>query len=431
MHPRRRNARDLAVRIGSILATMVALWTPGAAPAEAALSCATATRRNLLDPDGAIFGNRFRAPVAINASGDLLFAARARFAYEKLYLAKADGTLAAIAATFGPVPNGGLVAGAVPFRQLSINDAGDLAFLSPTTRGRALFVKQGLAPLEVGAGAGRESPFPPVRYDVIHQASSIDASGVVLFIADLRDGRHGIFRYDAVTEEDAAVHLAGVATSDGRELCVFDDLELSDAGSIAIVGEAWADCDDDSEPTVPELFLSTAAGIASFARQGAESPVEDATYRRFVGRPQMNASDDVLFQARLAGASAGEALFLRDGATGEIALVVSDGDTLPTGGVIDGLLDAKLADDGSVVVQVEINDATDRFGFFRYDGGVATRLLASTDTPPVDQFTPPHRYTAFEPFFGLSADGTTLGLAARVRDGVRPPSKSGAFRCTD
>jgi hypothetical protein len=429
-HPRRRRAHTASSRTASIFALAVALGT-AATSAEGAVSCTTATRRNLLDPSGAVFGNRFRAPVAINGAGDLLFAARARFAYEKLYLSKSDGSLAVVAATFGSVPNNALIAGAVPFRQLSINDAGDLAFLSPTTRGRALFVKQGPAALEVAAAAGRESPFPPVRYETIHQASSIDESAAVAFIADLRDGTHGIFRYDALTEEVTAVHLAGAATTDGREVCLFEDLELSEAGSIAILAEARSDCVDDTEPTVPEVFLSTGAGIASIVRQGDESPLPGVAYRRFVGRPQMNASDDILFQARLAGAGAGEGLFLRDGATGEIALVVSDGDPLPTGGVIKGLLDARLADDGSVVVQVEIDDASDRFGLFRYAGGVATRLLASTDTPPTDSFTPPHRYTAFEPFFGLSADGATLGLVARVRDGARPPSKSGVLRCTE
>jgi hypothetical protein len=322
--------------------------------------------------------------------------------------------------------------GGSPFNQISVNGAGDLAFLVATTRGRAILVKRGVAALEVAAGVGRLSPLEPVRYDTLHQTSAISESAVVAFIADLRDGRHGIFRYDAVIDEDAAVHLAGVATIDGSELCEFDDLELSDAGSLAIVADASADCDDDGAPTDPGLFLSTAGGIATIARQGDAAPIPDATYSRFVGRPRMNAGDDVLFQARLAGVAASEALFLRDGATGDVAALVATGDPLPTGGAVGKLLDARLADDGSAVVHVQIKGTSDaRYGVFRYAEGIATALLLSSDSPPADQFTPPHRYTVFEPLVGLSSDGTTIGLTARVRDGASPRSKSGVLRCLE
>jgi hypothetical protein len=80
-----------------------------------AATCTTVTRRNLQDPDGAFFGNRYSTPVAINAAGDVLFSSRPRFAYEKLYLAKASGTLSIIARSFGPLPNGDLIVGGRPF----------------------------------------------------------------------------------------------------------------------------------------------------------------------------------------------------------------------------------------------------------------------------------------------------------------------------
>src|SRR5262249_55326875 len=162
--------------------------------------------------------------------------------------AKASGNISIIAKGLTPAPNGDLIASGMPFRQLSLNDAGDLAFLSPTSRGRALLVKQAATPLEVGAEVGRESPFTGVKYDGIPQASSINASHVVAFIADLRDGRHGIFEYNALTDVASSIYLAGVATTDGRELCLFEDLELSDSGHIAIVADSRVDCANEDEP---------------------------------------------------------------------------------------------------------------------------------------------------------------------------------------
>jgi hypothetical protein len=428
MPQRKRRTRGPGALLA--LATLaVAAWTGATPPAAAAVTCTTVTRRNLQDPDGNIFGNRYRAPVAINAAGDVLFASRARYAFEKLYLARANGSMSVVAQTFAPAANGGLIAGAVPFRQLSLNEAGDLAFLSPTSRGRALFVRQGFAPVEVAASAGGVSPLDEVRYDGIPAASSINESDVVAFVANLRDGRHGIFRYDAVLNEDALVYLAGVATNEGRELCLFEELELSDTGSLAIFAESKVECDDELETSVPGLFLSP-GGIATIVRQGDASPVPGAIYRRLLDRPQMNASDDILFRALLAGTSTAESLFLRNGATGVITRVLSDGDPLPTGGMIRAVHDAHLADDGSVVVLVETDDDA-RFAVFRYGDGAATLLLSSADGPPTDEFTPPNRFVSFEPFFGLSGDGSAIGLVTRVRDGVRPRSKSGVLRCTE
>jgi hypothetical protein len=291
-------------------------------------------------------------------------------------------------------------------------------------------VKQPATPLEVAAQVGRLSPFTDVRYDGIPQASAINASRLVAFIADLRDGRHGIFEYNALTNVTVPIYFAGVATTDGRELCLFEDLELSDSGHIAIVADSRVECDDEDEPIVPGLFLATEAGIATLVLQDGASPISGATYRRLIGRPQMSPTDDILFRARLSGTSTAEALFLRNAATGEIAHVVSDGDPLPSGGLIESLNDGRLAADGSVVVLVETNGDDDRFGLFRYAGGVATPLLTGSDAPPTDQFTPPNRYTGFEPFFGLSSGGGKIGLVARIRDGARPRSKSGVLRCS-
>jgi hypothetical protein len=426
LHSRRRPRRSRRAACATLALAAAFAATP---PAASAASCTTATRRNLLDPDGAFFANRFRSPAAIHAAGDLLFAARPRFDFEKLYLSREDGGLEIVAETLGNAPNDAVIAGNIPFRQISVNEAGDLAFLAHTTRGWAALARKGAGALEVAAGVGRESPLE-ARWHAISQLSSINESGVVAFVADLRDGTHGVFSYDATTDTDAVLRLAGLATAGGRELCFFQDLELSDTGTVAIVAGTRIECDDDTEPVAPGLFLSNATGVETVLLLGDESPVPGATYSRIVRRPQINASDDVLFHARLGGTAIVETLFVRSGATGAISRVVGAGDALPTGGVIDGIRDARLADDGAVLVHVKINgDSARRFGLFRFAGGVAAPILASDDPPPTDRFTPPHRYTAFEPFLGLSADGGTVGLVARVRDGARPASKMGALRC--
>jgi hypothetical protein len=427
LHPLKTNDGLVARALAGALA--VAVLATGQ-PSEAALSCSTVTRRNLLDPVADVFGNRFRDTLALNPAGHVLFTARPRHAFEKLYLEKPDGTLSIVAETFALLPNDSLIGGHVPFREVSVNEAGDIAFLSYTTRGRTILVKRTAIALQVGPRAGGESPIDEVRYDGIRALSSIGPSRVLAFAAVLRNEREGIFAYNALTDVTTIVLLDGTPTLAGRELCTFDDVERSEDGLLAIVAGTQVECDDETEATVAGLHLASPAGIATVLSAGDASPIAGATYRKIVGSPELNAAGDLLFRARLAGTSSAEVTFVRSASTGEIAAVVAPGDALPIGGTVAGLRDVHLASDGSVLFHADIaGNAGERFGLFRSSGGTVVPLLLGSAPPPTDELTPPSRYAAFEAGFATSGDGLAVALVARVRDGARPRSKTGVLRC--
>jgi hypothetical protein len=427
LHPRRTKNGLVAQALAT--ASALAVLATGQ-PSEAALSCSTVARRNQLDPVSDVFGNRFRDTLALNVAGQVLFTARPRHAFEKLYLEKPDGSLSIVAETFGLLPNDSLIAGHIPFREVSLNEAGDAAFLSYTSRGRTILVKRAAIALQVGPRVGALSPIAEVRFDGIQALSSIGPSRVLAFAAELRNGRQGIFAYDAVTDVTSIVFLDGTPTLAGRELCTFEDVERSDGGLLAIVAGTQVECDDETETAVTGLHLVSPSGIETVANAGDASPIAGAAYRSIVGSPELNAAGDLLFRARLAGTSTSQATFVRSAATGEIAAVAAPGDALPTGGTIQGLRDIHLASEGAVLFHADITGDTDeRFGLFRSSDGTVVPLLLGSAPPPADEFTPPSRYAAFEPGFATSGDGLAVALVARVRDGARPRSKTGVLRC--
>lgn len=428
MHHSRRTNSGASARALAAAVTVAVL--AAAVPSQAALSCSTVARRNQLDPASDVFGNRFRDTLATSATGHDVFTARPRHAFEKLYQRKPDGSVAIIAATFAPLPNDSFIGGHIPFREVSVNDGGDVAFLSYTTRGRTILVKRTAIPLQVGPRAGGLSPLTDVRFDGIQALSSLGTDRIVAFAAELRNGRRGIFTFNSILDATAIVLLDGTPTLAGRELCTFEDVERVDGGVLAIVAGTQADCDDTTETALQGLHLVTPGGVETLARVGDATPIAGTTYRKIVGSPERNAAGDILFRARLAGATTAERTFVRTAATGTIAAVVAPGDALPIGGTVKGVRDVHLAADGSVLFHADVTgNADERFGIFRATAGVIAPLVLGSSLPPADEFTPPSSFAAFEPSFAASRDGSAIALVARVRDGSRPRSKTGVLRC--
>jgi hypothetical protein len=101
----------------ALLPILVACGIGLMSSAADAATCTTVTRKNLQDPDGEFFGNRY-TPVAINAAGDVLFSSRPRSPTRSLHREGERHLLDHREESSIPLPNGDLIVGGMPFRQI-------------------------------------------------------------------------------------------------------------------------------------------------------------------------------------------------------------------------------------------------------------------------------------------------------------------------
>lgn len=397
-------------------------------------TCSTVVRRDQPDPTGAVFKNRYDSP-AINAQGDVAFAGYPKGAPRRVYVYPQAGSPILVAEKNGAAPGGGAFQ---RFRTVSINDAGEVAFHARLARGEGVFVGP---PDNLAKAAMTGDPSPGTGGGVFEKfpaQSRVNAAGDVAFTARVAGGSNGVFRYDAATGTVVTVALAGVSVVGGGQLCEFLDVGLGASGAIAVRALTRTDCASALDSELMGLYLDRGTGFAKIARDGDNAPSPLTTFARFIGTPDVNVSDKVLFRSRTVGVGAATALFIHDPVASTTAEVVETGDAAPgTGGSLRMIAPAGLGDSDRAVAGGRMRGGVARTGIFLFEvGGGGEKVVATSDKAPTDVFGPNSIYLKINPGnrknnegIGADSSGTWVAYTAKVKDTLGKLNKTGVFRC--
>ena len=259
-------------------------------------TCSTVAQEGEADPGVGVFKTRFDDP-AINSSGDVAFHARVRNAGRRVYLYPAAGAPIIVATKddTSPGPGGDFR----KFGSPSINDAGDVGFFADLDNGDGAFIRESGGTLKRAAGTDDVSPTGGT-FDKLLAVSRVNADGDLAFFARVAGGDDGIFLFDESGPTVLTVAAIGDSTGDGRFFCDFikgRTVDLSDSGNATFQAKTATDCLSD---TTTGVWLQTGIGtFANVADVGAGSSVVGTTYNRLFGAPLVNASDEVLFRAKV------------------------------------------------------------------------------------------------------------------------------------
>lgn len=416
----------------AVAGSVLALGLLFAASAASALTftCSTVARRGQLDPANAAFKNRFDSP-AVNGGGDVAFVAYASGAPRRLYFYPAAGAASVVAQQGGLAPGG---AAFKHFKTVSVNDAGDIAFHATLGGGSGVFVgpSGGLAK---AAATGDGSPAGG-GFDKFPAVSRVNGLGDVAFAATVVGGPSGVFLYDASLTTVSTVGLVDDLALDGRRLCEYVDVGLGATGAVAVRANTKVDCANAGEAELVGIYEKTGLSFARVALEGDPSPSPSTTYAQFIGAPDVNATDKVMFRARTVGVAGGTGIFLHDPVGPTTALLVTTGAFAPTsGGSIKTLAPAGVTDGDRVAIGARTRGGAAKTGIYLFDG-TDEKVVDSSDDAPTDAFGPNSFYAKINPGnrknnegIGVDRSGTWVSYTAKVKDTLGTPNKSGVFRC--
>ncbi len=414
---------------GSIL-TALALLSSLSTPAASAFAwtCSTVTYKNALDPAGDRFRNRFREP-DVNAAGDVVFLSRT--AQRRLYSYPAAGSPEIVASEGGSATGDAIF---TKFRWPSINDSGDLGFLGDLALGEGVFLRPAGGNLVAAALSGATAPPPGGIFQTFAWVSRVNASGDIAFSAVVSGGPSGIFFYDRSAATIQAIARVGDPTGDGRQLCELTTdtaLDLGDSGNVAFHAFAKPTCSDGDQAARLGIWQRAGTSLTAIAEAGGTSPLAGTTYEAFFGPPLPNASGRVLFRGRLSGASRALGIFLFDPAGPSTTKLALGRDPEPaSGGMLKTIAPpGGLTADNRALFRASLQRGTMRDGIFLSSDPPEPVVLGS-GAAPTDVFGPGSTYRRLHEQTAVDRSGTKATFSAKVRDTVRPRSKTALFRCS-
>jgi hypothetical protein len=414
-------------------ALAAALVVLASSPADALTwTCEAIVRKGSLDPAMGTFAGKFgkkrHGGPAINSAGDVVFFATPKGGPRRLYLYPNVGAPSIIASAGDPAPGGGSF---TRFEQPSINDAGDVAFFGDLASGEGVFVEPaGAAPMFKVAVTGDPAPGGG-SFDTFDGVARINASGDVAFLATVSGGPTGVFVYDGGTMTIASIARVGDPTLDAREICSFVAPSVGLGGSLtAFQVGTKASCANALETELYGIYRDTGAGIGRVALQGDATPIGGNTYDDFLGDPDLNETDQVLFRASITGTLKSTGLFLFDAGGPTTITVVRTGDAAATvGGFLRTITEPNLTNGAQAGFRANLGNTAAKEGIFLYDG-VDEAVVTKSSAVPVGIFLPGSSYAKIYEEIGVSRSGTWVTYSATVK---QPPGNGGAkiglFRC--
>ena len=395
-------------------------------------TCSTVARRGDLDPAGAALKNRYDSP-AINGSGDVAFVAYAQSAPRRVYHYPSVGAATVVAEQAGAAPGGSSYKA---FRTVSISDGSAVAFHATLANGEGVFVgpvggiAKAAATGDVSPGGGTFNRFPA--------QSRVNAAGDVAFTAQVVGGANGVFLYDASATSVLTIALVNDLALDGRQLCEFLDVGLGATGAVAVRATTKVDCTSVVESELVGIYENAGLGFTRAALEGDAAPPPSTTYAQFIGAPDINAADKVLFRARTVGVAGGIGLFLHDPVGPTTVVLAKTGDAAPTtGGSLKTIAPAGVTDADRVALGARIGSGLAKTGIFLFDASPSSeKVVASNDDAPNDAFGPNSFYAKINPGnrknnegIGVDRGGTWVAYTAKVKDTTGTPTASGVLRC--
>ncbi len=399
-------------------------------PADAAsATCSTVVVRNDLDPAGFPFGNRFSDDMSVNASGDVVFVARPSGSRHRLYIYPASGADEIVASGTGPAP-GGATFKKKPFSDMSMNDAGDLAFRAGLeSQGQALLVRRASMPLAIAVRQGGAAPIGGT-FDEILEVGHVTTDGQVSFVATTTGGPKGVFQHDLAsgTTTTAVAEGAPVTMPPGRTLCTIKHAALAGGGQFAVRANSKVDCDDASETSLEGIYHLLAGTLTEVALTSSPSPVPGAIYDDVIGTPSVNGLGEIAFLAKLDGSSRKHGLFRWDGVAITTEVLVG-GIEATTGGIVKAIQAFRLTDTSDLIVSTKFKGGSHKQAILRH-GAATTIVLGKSDTPPTDRFALGAEYRSFgKRTLGASAGAEQIVVRAKLKDVIVPKGKTAVILC--
>jgi hypothetical protein len=257
----------------------------------------------------------------------------------------------------------------------------------------------------------------------IPSVSNINHINEVAFVANVNGAPNGIFA--CVANANALVTVVDTTQSDtlARAFCSFGKVGLAASFSVIAFTASVAN------PTcaTPLEGVFTADGIGSpipFVMAGDATPIGGTTYVSFLDAPQIGTTR-LTFAASVTGATfRGNAIF----SVPNPSKVVAVGDFAPdVTGAIKKLGGQHRQDgNGDVIARLFLRQTDDKEGIFRYDA-TPEAAVVKTDAPPA----PVGAGSKYRKIGSVSAAGTatTIAFRAKMKDTIKPGSKTGILRC--
>lgn len=375
--------------------------------ASAAFSCDTVVKSGDPAPDSPLpFSPRIRPDVAINDAGDTLLVARPLASRDTLYLFPAGGAAEAIATGDGPAPGGLTFKSSKAFAELSINNAGDIAFRGRTTdRKRTLFFRAAGGSLRKLVSTGENSPAGG-RFREFTQITRLTEAGQIAFMAEVRSGPSGAFVYDTTDDSLTAVALTG-DTMAGRELCAVRHVGLGDLGTVVVVADTRVDCAAGNKTFSTILTENTLVAL-----EGDASPAAGTVYQGFGREPKVDEAGNIAFMAELSGPKDREAIVIWSPSGSSVVDVAELDPTPEIQGVFKSFHNFHLTSAGAFVnAKLGGTGKTTKAGVL----SATTAAILDSSPPPDDAFGPTAKYQSFPRRHAMSRDGH-LAILARVKD---------------
>jgi hypothetical protein len=406
---------------GLLVATLAVAFSASSVWAGT-LTCSSLAKRGDADINGFIFSNTFREPVGINTSGDTLFVARPKGTRDRLYLYPGAGGSEVVAEGRTLAPGGGTFSSR-SFTDISINDAGDLAFHGKLlSQGSGVFVREGGGALAAADLAGDAAPGGGA-FEKFTDVSLVNSSGVVAYIAVVNGGTSGVYAHDIATGTTVAAVLNGDAVDNpaGRFLCEILDVELADGGALALRASTKVNCADGGEAAVEGIYHVSGGTVTEVALVGGAAPIASTTFADFIDGLSIS-SVEVAFVAKLAGAVTSSGVFTWNGAT---TTEVLQGDFEPdVGGSYKKFRHIQAVNTGSVFLNARFTGTTNNEAVMDLDGSPSAALEKS-DTPPFGV-----SYGRLDNKMALAHDGSDMAIKVKIKDSVSPKTKAAVLRCS-
>jgi hypothetical protein len=415
---------------GKILTTVLCFGI-AASTVHAASVCETVARRGQTDPLGRPFTNAFTGGVTAANSGTIAFTGRATGGKTALYLYP-DGGAASVVAERGQAAPSGQLYGEIT--SPSLNDSGSLGFHAQLTGGgEGIFFQHVGNPVTTVIKATDPSPGGGV-VDHLPAMSRTTFIGQIAYVATVTGGPDGVFVFTdplwGPPPFAPTLALENGTAPDGRKYCGFESVGAEDDTYAWIADTDATSC---AAPTGAGQGLYVFDFFGNYhktvARLGDPTPIGGTTYTQFLGAPEVNGGDDIVFRARFTGVLEGVGTFYWTAATSTVSVVDQFGDSLPgTGGQVQQIQQAQLAGGSKTFVRQGIRGGTAKEGVFVY-GASPQPVWLSSDPVPTDAYGPAAKYTHLVSMGAAPEQGLKVGLVAKVKDDSHPSSKTGVFRC--
>ena len=199
-------------------------------------------------------------------------------------------------------------------------------------------------------------------------------------------------------------------------------------------------CANPLDPETRGIWERTGLGFVAVAEENGAAP-NAALYVNFLGTPDVNVADKVLFRAHTTNE---QAIILFDPAGPTTTQLVATGDATPDvtpiadDGTLKSVAFGSLTDGDRTAVGIRVKGGegtAPRTAIFMYDGAPDTVVLDRDAPPP--PFVTFSRYRRIETGaqkvheeIGNDRSGTRVVFGASVHSAVQPTGRAGVFRCT-